>query len=123
MDLEDFREQTGIDLEPGQENEEVDTLGGLVVALLGRLPQRGEIVRHPSGLEFQVLEADPRRVKRLRLRQPQPASKPANPPWFIACHAGRRPCPSNQWPAGADDAGCCSRHSLKTKVRDADGDC
>lgn len=80
MDLEDFREQTGIDLEPGQENEEVDTLGGLVVALLGRLPQRGEIVRHPSGLEFQVLEADPRRVKRLRLRQPQPASKPANPP-------------------------------------------
>jgi Mg2+/Co2+ transporter CorC len=57
----------------------VDTLGGLVVALLGSLPQRGEIVRYPSGLELQVLEADPRRVKRLRLRQPQPPSKPANP--------------------------------------------
>jgi CBS domain containing-hemolysin-like protein len=79
MDLEDFREQTGIDLEPSEDNEEVDTLGGLVVALLGRLPQRGEIVRHPSGLEFQVLEADPRRVKRLRLRQPSAAAKPANP--------------------------------------------
>lgn len=77
MDLEDFREQTGINLEPGEENEEVDTLAGLVVALLGRLPQRGEIVRHPAGLEFQVLEADPRRVKRLRLRQSRSA-KPAN---------------------------------------------
>jgi CBS domain containing-hemolysin-like protein len=76
MDLDDFREQTGLDLQPTDENEEVDTLGGLVVALLGRLPQRGEIVRHPSGLELQVLEADPRRVKRLRLRQPQTA-KPA----------------------------------------------
>ena len=74
MDLDDFREQTGLDLEPSDENEEVDTLGGLVVALLGRLPQRGEIVHHPSGLEFQVLEADPRRVKRLRLRRPQPAA-------------------------------------------------
>jgi CBS domain containing-hemolysin-like protein len=73
MDLDDFREQTGLDLLPIDTNEEVDTLGGLVVALLGRLPQRGEIVRHPSGLELQVLEADPRRVKRLRLRQPQPA--------------------------------------------------
>ncbi|HEX3430004.1 MAG TPA: hemolysin family protein [Rhizomicrobium sp.] len=79
MDLDDFREQTGLDLEPTDPNEEVDTLGGLVVALLGRLPQRGEIVRHPSGLELQVLEADPRRVKRLRLRQPQSVAKPATP--------------------------------------------
>ena len=79
MDLEDFREQTGVGLDPADENEEVDTLGGLVVALLGRLPQRGEIVHHPSGLELQVLEADPRRVKRLRLRRPKPAEKPADP--------------------------------------------
>ena len=72
LDLDDFREQTGIDLEPSDEDDEVDTLGGLVVALLGRLPQRGEIVHHPSGLELQVLEADPRRVKRLRLRRSPP---------------------------------------------------
>jgi len=78
MDLDDFREQTGLDLEPDDPNEEVDTLGGLVAALLGRLPQRGEIVRHPSGLELQVLEADPRRVKRLGLRQPTP--DPRTPP-------------------------------------------
>jgi len=74
LDLDDFREQTGLELGPKGEDEEVDTLGGLVVSLLGRLPQRGEIVRHPSGIEFEVLEADPRRVKRLRLRRPQDAA-------------------------------------------------
>jgi CBS domain containing-hemolysin-like protein len=71
LDLDDFRTQTGLELGPEGEDEEVDTLGGLVASLLGRLPQRGEIVRHPSGLEFEVLEADPRRVKRLRLRRLQ----------------------------------------------------
>jgi magnesium and cobalt transporter len=48
--------------------ENVSTLGGLVVALAGRVPVRGEIVRHPRGFEFEVLDADPRRVKRLRVR-------------------------------------------------------
>src|SRR5580658_6574441 len=79
LDLDDFREQTGLDLGPEGDDEEVDTLGGLVVSLLGRLPQRGEIVRHPSGLEFEVLEADPRRVKRLRLRRPQDAEAGSTP--------------------------------------------
>ncbi len=50
------------------EAEEVDTLGGLVFAILGRVPVRGEIVHHAhSGLEFEVLDADPRRVKKLRI--------------------------------------------------------
>jgi magnesium and cobalt transporter len=69
-DLEDFRTQTGIALSPEDADQEVDSLGGLVVSLLGRVPQRGEIVTHPSGYEFEVLEADPRRVKRLRVREP-----------------------------------------------------
>jgi CBS domain containing-hemolysin-like protein len=69
LDLEDFTEQTGITLEPPDPEEDVDTLGGLVVSLIGRVPQRGEIVSH-SGFEFEVLEADPRRIKRLRLRPP-----------------------------------------------------
>ena len=76
VDLEDFRSETGLTL--GVEDEaaqEVDTLGGLVIFLLGRVPQRGEIVTHPAGYEFEVLEADPRRVKRLRIRPP--ASEPA----------------------------------------------
>ncbi|HWE06698.1 MAG TPA: hemolysin family protein [Rhizomicrobium sp.] len=73
LDLDDFREQTGFDIEPEGEDEDVDTLGGFVVSLLGRVPERGEIIPHMSGLEFEVLEADPRRVKRLRLRKSQPA--------------------------------------------------
>jgi len=51
------------------EREEVDTLGGLVFAEAGRVPGRGELVTHPSGLEFQVVDADPRRIKRLRVRR------------------------------------------------------
>ena len=48
--------------------EEVDTLGGLVIRLAGRLPARGEVVAHPDGHEFEVVDADARRIKRLRVR-------------------------------------------------------
>ena len=75
-ELEEFKEQTGIDLRVEDLSEEVDTLGGLAAALVGRLPQRGEIVRHPSGYDFEILEADPRRIKRIHLRPPASESKP-----------------------------------------------
>ena len=78
LDLEDFKAQTGIDLALKDGDEEIDTLGGLVVSLVGRLPLRGEIIPHPSGFEFEILEADPRRIKRLRLRPPPPAALPAD---------------------------------------------
>ncbi len=68
LDLTDFQEKTGIDL--SVEGGDVDTLGGLAVALTGRVPQRGEIVQHPTGFELEIVEADPRRVRRLRLRPP-----------------------------------------------------
>jgi CBS domain containing-hemolysin-like protein len=55
------------------EDEDVETAAGLVIALVGRVPERGEVITHPAGFEFEVTEADPRRVKRLRVR---PASKP-----------------------------------------------
>jgi magnesium and cobalt transporter len=51
-----------------EDREDIDTLGGLVFFLAGRVPSRGELISHPSGLEFEVVEADPRRIKRLRLR-------------------------------------------------------
>ncbi len=54
-----------------EEREDIDTLGGLVFALAGRVPIRGELISHPSGLEFEVLDADPRRIKRLRVRAPR----------------------------------------------------
>jgi CBS domain containing-hemolysin-like protein len=51
-----------------QVDDEVGTLGGLVFSMLGRVPARGEVVQHPAGLEFEVLEADRRRVKKIKLR-------------------------------------------------------
>lgn len=69
--LEDLEEYTAGMLSE-EEREEVDTLGGLVVSLAGRVPIRGELIRHPSGLEFEVLEADPRRIKRVRIRRDEP---------------------------------------------------
>jgi len=77
MDLDDFKAQTGHDLlvKDGEEEErDIDSLGGLVVSLLGRLPQRGEIVAHPDGTEFLVLDADPRRVRKLRVTLPKAPS-------------------------------------------------
>lgn len=59
-------------LKPDEE-EDVDTLGGLVFSILGRIPARGEIIRHASGIEFEVLDADPRRVKKLKIHVPKPA--------------------------------------------------
>ena len=67
-DLEDFKRESGIDLMTEDTNEDVDSLGGLVTSLLGRVPLRGEIVAHPGGYEFEVLEADPRRVRRIGIR-------------------------------------------------------
>ena len=78
MDLDDFKTDTGHDflVEDGDDAPDIDSLGGLVVSLLGRVPQRGEIITHPDGSEFQVLEADPRRVRKLRVTLPKPL-KPA----------------------------------------------
>ncbi len=67
LEIEEFEEKTGLDLTPDDWDEDVDTLGGLVFSLLGRVPQRGEVVQHPSGVELQVVDVDPRRVKRLRV--------------------------------------------------------
>jgi magnesium and cobalt transporter len=58
----------GIRLRHNGDQEDVDTLGGLVFTLAGRVPRRGEVISHPGGIEFEVLDADPRRIRRLRLR-------------------------------------------------------
>ena len=74
--LEDFEAELGVSLTDHDEvdEEEIDTLGGLVFMLSGRVPARGEVVVHPNGPEFEVIDADPRRIKRLRVRtEPKPA--------------------------------------------------
>ncbi len=68
--LEELEAKLGIELLTDEDRDEADTLGGLIFTLVDRVPTRGEIVAHPSGLEFEVLDADPRRIKRVRIRRP-----------------------------------------------------
>lgn len=75
-DLDDVSAAIGADLSGGEAGEDVDTIGGLVFSLLGRIPVRGELVNAPGGFEFEILDADPRRIKRLRIRRKQSAPRP-----------------------------------------------
>ncbi|HWU00928.1 MAG TPA: hemolysin family protein [Terriglobales bacterium] len=76
--IEDFEEMVGPILTDEEREADIDTLGGLVMSLTDRVPARGELVSHPSGFAFEVLDADPRRIKRLRVRPKLvPAEEPA----------------------------------------------
>jgi hemolysin (HlyC) family protein len=67
--IEEFEATAGPVLSEEERNEDIDTLGGLIFYLADRVPTRGELIVHPeSGIAFEVMEADPRRVKRLRVR-------------------------------------------------------
>ncbi|SNT72571.1 hemolysin family protein [Paracoccus seriniphilus] len=68
--LNEVEAETGVKLASDDEDEEIDTLGGLIFMLTGRVPLRGEVISHSSGVEFEVVDADPRRIKRVRLRLP-----------------------------------------------------
>ncbi len=69
--IEELEVHLGYDLVSSEEEDDIDTLGGLVFTLAKRVPVRGEIVPHPSGIEFEILDADPRRIKRLRIHLPK----------------------------------------------------
>ena len=73
--LAEFEAEIGQSLTAHEDvdEEEIDTLGGLVFMLSGRVPARGEVILHPDGPEFEVIDADPRRIKRLRVRLPDRA--------------------------------------------------
>ncbi len=75
--LEDVRSVIGEDFVTGEAGEEVQTLGGYLVSHVGRLPVRGEVISGPGNFEIEVLDADPRRVKRLRIavRKERPAPR------------------------------------------------
>jgi len=80
-ELEEVREVIGPDFDPGSHADEVDTLGGLVFELAGHVPVKGEVVGGVKGFEFEVLQADSRQIKRVkikRLKQPKP--RPGRPP-------------------------------------------
>ncbi|MEM9224959.1 MAG: hemolysin family protein [Pseudomonadota bacterium] len=70
MEIDDFQNETELNLD--LEEHEVDTLGGVVFALAGRVPLRGEILKHPNGIDIEVLDADARRIHRLIIRLTAP---------------------------------------------------
>ena len=69
LSVEDFETHLGPVLTAEERAADIDTVGGLVFTLAGRVPARGEVVAHPSGIEFRILEADARRIRRLRARR------------------------------------------------------
>lgn len=73
MEITDFAEETGINLELEDFEDDIDTLGGIVFALAGRVPERGEIMRHPGGIDIEILDADSRRIRKMKLRKVEPA--------------------------------------------------
>ena len=65
--IEEVEAVLNIDLLPDEQDEDADTLGGFVFSMLGRVPVRGELVRHSSGIEFEVVQADARRINKLKI--------------------------------------------------------
>ena len=74
--IEEFEARVGPVLTDEERTQDIDTLGGLVMSLTDRVPSRGELVTHSSGIAFEVIDADPRRIKRLRVRNAKPIAPP-----------------------------------------------
>jgi len=77
LPIEDFEARLGPTLTDEEREADIDTIGGLVFTLAGRVPARGEVFSHSSGLEFRILDADARRIRRLRARRPAAVSAEA----------------------------------------------
>jgi magnesium and cobalt transporter len=69
LPVEDFEKRMGPVLSEDERDADIDTVGGLVFTLAGRVPAKGEVISHPSGLEFRILDADARKIRRLRARR------------------------------------------------------
>lgn len=69
LPVEEFEVRMGPILSEDERDADIDTVGGLVFTLAGRVPAKGEVISHPSGIEFRVLDADPRRIRRVRVRR------------------------------------------------------
>ncbi len=82
--IDELEQHLGVKLLKNGEEEDVDTLGGLVFTLVGRVPARGEVVHHESGIEFEVIDADPRRVKKVRIIRPGGTLSQQTPPPSIS---------------------------------------
>jgi magnesium and cobalt transporter len=72
LPVEEFEARMGPVLSEDERAADIDTVGGLVFTLAGRVPTRGELIGHPSGIEFRILDADPRKIRRVRVRRTEP---------------------------------------------------
>jgi CBS domain containing-hemolysin-like protein len=70
IDIEDLEEALGVELMPEERVEDIDTLGGLVFLLTDRVPDIGQVIKHETGYRFEVLDADPRRIRKVRIHLP-----------------------------------------------------
>ncbi|MCZ8123726.1 MAG: hemolysin family protein [Tagaea sp.] len=70
VSIEEFQAQTGLALDDDTRAADIDTVGGAVAAIVGRVPGRGEVIRHPAGCQFEIVDADPRRIRKLKARAP-----------------------------------------------------
>ncbi len=77
LPVETFEQKFGPVLSEDEREADINTVGGLVFTLAGRVPARGEVISHPSGLEFRILDADPRRIRRVRVRRVSAERMPA----------------------------------------------
>jgi CBS domain containing-hemolysin-like protein len=77
--LEEVTSTVGVDFDVGEATEEVDTLGGYLFTQVGRVPVRGELVPGPGSFEIEVLDADPRRVKRVKIYRSKQARAEREP--------------------------------------------
>ena len=68
--VKDFEAEIGMTLADPEEEQEIDSMGGLVFMQIGRVPARGEVIKGENGVEYEIVDADPRRIKRLRVRLP-----------------------------------------------------
>jgi len=113
-ELAEVSTMVGVDLSVGHAAEEVDTIGGLIVTLAGRVPGRGELIAGPGDIEFEIVDADPRRVKRVRIhlasstrrqrrpRESAPQATTSTPPSAVTTPAPQGRAPADA--AGSPDA-------------------
>ncbi|MEO9169342.1 MAG: hemolysin family protein [Aestuariivirga sp.] len=77
VEIQKIEEALAVDLMPEDKEHQADTLAGLLFEMAGRVPIRGEIIRHPSGLEFEIADSDARRIKRVRIHVKPPPNEVA----------------------------------------------
>ena len=71
IEIDELQKVTNVEFLNSYDNDDVDTLGGLIFSITGRVPQRGEIIKHSSGTTFEIKDADPMKIKSVIVTTPK----------------------------------------------------